>query len=454
MVTFFIKDRKKDITSIHASVNFTGIKRFTFRLKNIEIATKDWDAGRMITGRGKHEAGRTQSILDNVQSKIEEFYKEYLKIYQRKPDRDTIISFIRSEQKIEEYIKPKGVINIIPEIEAIIKRRREGLELNKGRRFSYNTGRSYGTFLSTIKEFEKYNASTLNSKNIVLEETIYNFEMFLTKEKKFQLNTVGERMKHLNTFVGVLRRKKLIDINPFLEYKIPIPEEETISIALDEDELAEIEALDLSENETYEKVRDQFLLMCWTGLRIGDFRDFIDAPKEGDIITVINRKTGHEAHIPLFPAAKKIIEKYNGVLPKLISEQKMRNYLKVIGGKTEKLKRSIEIEYTKGGKRIKERKPRYKLLGLHTARRTLATTLYRYGISLNEICLITSHKNIKTLKRYLKVTEREILGNVLKQVQQRISINLQDQKDNLLPSLLPSPNLKAKPLAIQEVPNF
>jgi site-specific recombinase XerD len=441
MVTFFIKDRKKDITSIHVSVNFTGVKRFTFRLKNIEIATKDWDAGRMITGRGKHEAGRTQSILDNLQSKIEEFYKEYLKIYQRKPDRDTIISFIRSEQKIEEYIRPKGVINIIPEIEAIIKRRREGLELNKGRRFSYNTGRSYGTFLSTIKAFEKYNAGTLNSKNIVLEEMIDKFQMFLTTEKKFQLNTVGERMKHLNCFLEVLKRKKVIEINPFIEFKIPIPEEETISIALDEDELAEMEALDLSENRTYETVRDHFLLLCWIGLRASDFQNFLDAPKEGDIITVINQKTHERAHIPLFPAAKRIIEKYNSKMPRMISQQKFRDYLKIIGGKTEKLKRSIEIEYTKGGKRIKERKPRYSLLGLHTARRTCATTLYRYGIPLDEICIITAHHSVKTLKKYLKVTEHEILGNVLKRVQERLSNNLlKDQKDNLLPNLLPSPN--------------
>jgi site-specific recombinase XerD len=435
MVTFFIKDRKRDKTTIHCSVNLSGIKRFTFRLKNIEIATKDWDAGRMNTGRGKHEAGRTQSILDNLQSQIEEFYKEHLKIYQRKPDRDAIISFIRSEQKIEEYIKPKGVINIIPEIETIINRRKEGLDLNAGRRFSYNTGRSYGTFLSTIKEFEKYNASTLNSKNIVLEETIEKFQIFLTREKKFQLNTVGKRMTILNTFLQVLKRKKIVEINPFIEFKIPIPEEDTISIALDEDELVEMEELDFSENETYEKLRDQFILMCWTGLRISDFRDFIDAPKEGEIITVINQKTGKNAHIPLFPAAKRIIEKYNGVLPKLISEQKMRDYLKIIGSKTEKLKRSIEIEYTKGGKRIKERKPRYELLGLHTARRTLATTLYRYDVPLEEIMLITGHRSIRSLKKYLKVTEREILGNVLKRVQERLTVKSKAEENESLSNL-------------------
>ena len=89
----------------------------------------------------------------------------------------------------------------------------------------------------------------------------------------------------------------------------------------------------------------------------------------------------------------------------------------VIGSKVDKLKRSVEVEYTKGGKRIKERKPRYALLGLHTCRRTLATSLYRHDIALDEICLVTGHRSIKTLKKYLKVTEREVLSNVLKKVQ-------------------------------------
>ena len=117
-------------------------------------------------------------------------------------------------------------------------------------------------------------------------------------------------------------------------------------------------------------------------------------PKDRDIITIINQKTREKAHIPLFPVAKKIIEKYRGKIPKLISEQKMRDYLKIISSKSDKLKRSVEVEYTKGGKRIRVRKKRYELLRLHTARRTLATTLYKYGIPLEEICLITAQISI------------------------------------------------------------
>lgn len=426
MVSFFIKDRKRERTTVFCSVNFNGIKRFTFRLKNLEINSKDWDSGRMRTGRGKQDIGRIQSILDNLRTDIEEFYKEYLKVYNRRASKDDILNFIQSEERLSDYIKPKTVVAIIPEIESVIEKRKEGLELNKGRRFSYNTIRSYGTFLTTIKEFENQRPNQLNSKTIVLEETIYEYQMFLTKTKDFQLNTVGERMKHLNTFLEVLRRKKVIPLNPFSEFKISIPEEDTISIAVDEDELLEMESLDLSDNKTYEKVRDQFLLMCWTGLRISDFRNFIEVPKDRDIITIINQKTREEAHIPLFPTAKRIIEKYEGNIPKLISEQKMRDYLKIIGSKSDKLKRSVEVEYTKGGKRIKVRKKRYELLGLHTARRTLATTLYKYGIPLEEICLITAHRSIKSLKRYLKVSERDVLAGVLKRVQDRVNQSILD----------------------------
>ena len=422
MVSYFIKPRpKNNLTSIYCSVNFHGVKRFTFRLTNITINKRDWKNGRMTTGRGKQEIGRIQSILDNLCNQIEEFFKEHLKVYRRKPTREEILKYIHSEKKLEDYIQPKTVADIIPEIEKVIEGRKTGFDLYKGRRFSENTIKSYGTFLASIQEFEKHRKNKLNTKNILLEETILEFQGFLTSKKNFQLNTVGERMKHLNTFLQVLKKKRVIDFNPFREHQIGIPEEGTISIALEESELEDLEKLDLSNHPTYEKVRDQFLLMCWTGLRISDFRNFIDMPKEGDIVTTINQKTRQEAHIPLFPATRRIIDKYNGILPRLISEQKMRDYIKVIGSDVKTLKRSVEVEYTKGGKRVKVLKKRFEMLGLHTARRTLATTLYKYDISLEDIMLITGHRTIKSLKKYLKVSDRDVLKDVLKRVQDRVT---------------------------------
>ena len=425
-VSFFTKSKGNiDNIPVHCSVNFQGMDRFTFRVNNINVNKKDWSEGRMITGKGKIENGRTQSILENLQKKIEEYFQEFLMEFEHTPSKDEIFHYLKSEKKLDDYIRPEKVINIVPEIGNVISKRKNGQDLNMGSMFGEATIKSYGNFYNNIKEFEIFRKEELNSKNILNEETIYEFQTYLTTTLKYQLNTVGQRMKHLNTFLQVLKRKKIIVLNPFIEFEIPIPVEDTVSIALTEEEMEEMENLDLSFNPTYEKVRDQFLLMCWTGLRISDFRSFIDIPKIGSIISIINKKTRQTAHIPLFPQARRIIDKYDGNLPKLISEQKMRDYIKEIGCGVQMLTNKVEVEYTKGGKRVKILVPRYSLLGLHTSRRTLATTLYRQNVSLEEIMLITGHRKISSLKRYLKVTESEVLLNVLKKVEDRFNKTLQ-----------------------------
>ena len=98
-------------------------------------------------------------------------------------------------------------------------------------------------------------------------------------------------MKTLKSFLEILYSQDIIPFNPFRKYKIPIPREESISIALDEDEIDEMYNLDLSENKTLELVRDQFLVLCWTGLRISDFKSFNDIPKDQSVININTKKT-------------------------------------------------------------------------------------------------------------------------------------------------------------------
>ena len=42
---------------------------------------------------------------------------------------------------------------------------------------------------------------------------------------------------------------------------------------------------------------------------------------------------------------------------------------------------------------------------------------------MEEICLNNAHRSIKSLKRYLKVSERDVLAGVLKRVQEGDKLN-------------------------------
>jgi integrase len=180
--------------------------------------------------------------------------------------------------------------------------------------------------------------------------------------------------------------------------------------------MKELFELDLNENPRLEVVLDQFLVLCWTGLRISDFKSFNDIPKDDDVITITNKKTGELAHIPIFNQTRLILNKYNGRFPKTISEQKMREYLKEIGLMIPSLKRSIEVTFTKGGVTQKEIKKRYELLSLHVARRTCATHLASINIPYHEIMLITGHKSLKNFEIYIKVNKKNVLKSMISKV--------------------------------------
>jgi site-specific recombinase XerD len=225
-------------------------------------------------------------------------------------------------------------------------------------------------------------------------------------------------LKNLKTFINLYTKRGILPHNPFIKYSIKIPKEKSTSIALDNDELHDMYELDLSDNPQRELIRDQFLVLCWTGLRISDFAQFNSFDRgEEEIITLHNEKTDAEIHIPIFPMAKRILDKYNGRFPKMVNEQTMNEEIKEIGKMVPGLNRSIQIKYTKGGVVVKETLKRYQLLVLHCARRTLATKLVtELGIDLKTVCLITGHKSIVTLEIYLKHNNKDALTCVIDKV--------------------------------------
>lgn len=426
-VSFYVKPSQKNPTvSVHCSVKFHGVKRFTFRIPDLTVNKKDWSKGRMKTGRGVHNSCSVQRLLDKQKTNIEEFYREYWIQKNRRPDREEIMKYITSNVELKDYFPTKKVSDILVLIKKIIDDRESGKVLNGGKLFSKTTTRNYRSNLNKLTEYCNHlKQKTITSTDIVNKEFILGFENFLTIVQELKLNTVGEGMKTLKSFLEVLYSQDVIPFNPFRKFKISPAKENTTSIALEEEELEELYQLDLSHNPTLELVRDQFVVLCWTGLRISDFKSFNDIPKDQLVININNKKTQQDSGVPIFPAAQTILDKYNGHFPRLISEQKMNDNLKIIGKMTKGLNRHIEVSYTKGGKRVKEIKKRYELLSLHVGRRTLITNLVSWGFSDRDCMLVSSHSSEKTLKIYIKNNKKNTLERMITKVKE-----LEKNKDN------------------------
>jgi site-specific recombinase XerD len=417
-VTFFIKSKTKEKSSIGVSINFDGMERIVLTLPNLQVSPKEWDNGGMKLTRGKQENSYIQSDLNEFQNKVDRFYREFRRVNESNPTKDDIVTYLKSDTKLEDYFKPKNTVLMIPMIWKTIKEREIGVELNNGKRFERGTIDNYESLIREFERFQKYRRKSIINVEIVTREFILSFENYLTNVMNLKLNTVGDRLKNLKTFINLYTKRGILPHNPFIKYSIKIPKEKSTSIALDNDELNDMYELDLSDNPQRELIRDQFLVLCWTGLRISDFSQFNSFDRGNDeIITLHNKKTGSEIHIPIFPMAKRILDKYNGRFPKMVNEQTMNEEIKEIGKLVPGLNRSIQIKYTKGGLEIKETLKRYQLLVLHCARRTLATKLVmELGIDLKTVCLITGHKSIVTLEIYLKHNNKNALTGVIEKV--------------------------------------
>jgi integrase len=220
-------------------------------------------------------------------------------------------------------------------------------------------------------------------------------------------NTIG---KHIQTIKLVLNEATEKGYNTNLAFKskrFTSLHEATESIYLTADELVEIEQLDLSQDKRLDKVRDLFLIGCYTGLRYSDFSMLRPEHIKADFIEINQAKTGGWVVIPVHSTVKKILKKYNGGLPQAISNQKTNEFLKEIGKKVPSLKAKASKGLTKGGVKVHQSFEKWELITSHTARRSFATNEYLAGTPAITIMAITGHKSEKTFLGYIKLTPNE-----------------------------------------------
>lgn len=246
-----------------------------------------------------------------------------------------------------------------------------------------------------------------------------SFERFLIEKRNLSNSTVAKILSTTRTFLGYAQNNGIEISDNHRRFKI---KKESLSvIALTQDEFEKLFYLDLSSNKKFERVRDIFCLACTTGLRYSDLAQLKREHIKKDRIQITVQKTKEPLEIPLTPFSKKILERYQNnykALPK-ISNQKMNDYLKgwtrhdKNGSQIKEMgvcelagiNEPTEIIRFKGGKRETMVKPKYELIGVHTGRKTFVTLSLEKGMTAEEVMSISGHKDYKSFKRYVNITE-------------------------------------------------
>lgn len=271
-----------------------------------------------------------------------------------------------------------------------------------GQTIDYKTKREYARTYYYIQEYEKKRKIRLEFRNI--DKMFFNDFVAFLQELGLSTNTIWHKTVSIKAVMKAANEQELTDNTKYTSFKNV--SEESQAIALSEKELDLLAQFDFSNSPRLERTRDLFLIGCWTGLRFSDFTRIKQENIKDNMLTIQQQKTNEFVTIPLHPVFITIWNKYNGVLPANISNQKFNDNLKDVcreAGLKERVMKSI----TKGGKKQTTVYEKWQLVSSHTARRSFATNLYKSGFPSISIMQITGHKTESSFLKYIKVTKEE-----------------------------------------------
>lgn len=165
----------------------------------------------------------------------------------------------------------------------------------------------YKRALKILKGYKTH----LEFEDIPLE--FYNDFVAYLNRKGLSLNTVGDNIKKLKAVMSSAMELGYHNNTAFKGKHFTKPGEDPDNIYLSIKELKQIQSLDLSGQKSLDKVRDLFLIGCYTGLRFSDFSKLTTRNIADGYLNVQQTKTGDNVVIPIHSVVKQIIEKHQGV---------------------------------------------------------------------------------------------------------------------------------------------
>jgi integrase len=433
-VKFYLK-RPNDTRDsvIFARLNYNTICYKYYLLEKVDPT--NWNSKTQRVKKCAKNIGATEfnHRLENISRKIiESFYKYQNTHYGQSPSPKSLRDILddvfnkQSSAKINENAKKtfQGFF------EDLLIRMESGSRLHtqKNTPLAPTTVGSMRNLLNHLRAFEKVNRRVIDFDTIDMR-FYYGFVDYMTKVKKVSINTIGKLITNIKVVMREGVEFGYTTNMTFTHRRFRSLSTETDAVYLTETEIVELGKLDLSTCKRLESVRDLFLVGCNTGLRFSDLSQLSINSVSDNILTITQIKTGDCVYIPLKSEVRRIIEKYEGIFPAAISNQKFNQYLKEICSMCELLKKEVSIIKFVAGKKISICKPKYEFVMSHTARRSFATNEYlARDLQPAEIRALTGHKTDKSFYKYIRISPNDNALNVAKKWQEREECRLRQEK--------------------------
>lgn len=378
----------------------------------IKIFASEWDEKNQKVNsiKGIRKTRVNESLFESkrqsdllVNTKIEQAKAKLLEIARELQLNkiDPEVSLVKAKFTEKEILSPSSDYELIPLFKEFMEKTSK----------SDGTKANYRTAIYHLTAFEKARlTSPLRISSISLE-LIDSFRQFLHtdlvkpggKEKGISDNSVGTTLKNLKVFLNYLKDRsyKIPDIIS----KIKVPRLEKTIVFLTEEEIDQLLSFRFNK-EKYERVRDVFVLNCYTGLRYSDLQRLNKNHIHDGAIEMRAYKNQRDVFVPLTKRPVEILEKYDFILPSL-SEQKFNSYIKE-ACKEAGIDRQVELIKTTSGNKSYQYVPKWKTITSHIAIKTFISLCGKKGISPKAVSEITGKSVEIIIKHYYGIDKETI----------------------------------------------
>lgn len=346
--------------------------------------------------------------------------------------RERLVKDVELKKTVEER-RDKDAKRFVAEyVDGIIK----GEVLNnKGKRYSKNSINSWKQFRRLFLDCYKHDTFTWDELD---QRLIHKFLNYLDTQG-YMGETKSRHIGVYGTIISVSELRGLHNngkVSKWLKMPTLNEDERRKQIYLTKEELKALYDMPLSGTE--ERVRDLFLIGCYTSLRFSDYSRIeegcIGHTKHGTkVIRLKQQKTNGTVVIPIInDELEALLKKHNYRVP-TISEQKLNVHIKEICrrlaksvptfdvlertllSKTEReleQGKKVDFKHDEHGEAVKHR---WEMVCSHMARRTAITNMYlSRQFTTQQIMSVSGHRTESSLKRYLKLSPDEFADEVAK----------------------------------------
>lgn len=410
-ITFALENRKKDNIPIIENVPIR--MRVVFANNRIDFATgyridvAKWDNGKQRVKNGcSNKLKQSASDINTDLLKYYTIIQNIFKIF------ETQNIFPTAEQIKKEFnTNKKSITDENDQINTVIVD-----FMNVFDEFIKECGRQNNWTEATYEKFD-----TTKSHLKVFNPTITfdyfdefglnEYVIFLRETKKMRNSTIGKQLGFLKWFLRWADKKGYNKVKAYSFFKPKLKSTPKKVIFLNWEELTKLRDYKIPETKQYlERIRDVFLVTCYSGLRYSDVYNLRKSDIKAEHIEITTIKTADSLVIELNDHSKAILDKYKDIpfkdqkaLP-VISNQKMNDYLKELAELAE-INEPVRETYYRGNERIDDVTPKYALLGTHAGRRTFICNALSLGIPAQVIMKWTGHSDYKSMKPYIDVAD-------------------------------------------------